>query len=101
MGICCFVAALEVVFADGRVLRTGTRTVEGVSGYDLTRLFVGSEGTLGWSPRSRSRLVPAPDPAATVVVSFADPAAAGTTSIQRELRWTFDPRAVLNPGVVL
>ncbi|WP_433493169.1 hypothetical protein [Nocardia grenadensis] len=90
MGICCFVAALEVVFADGRVLRTGTRTVEGVSGYDLTRLFVGSERTLGWSPRSRSRLVPAPDPAA-----------AGTTSIQRELCWTFDPRAVLNPGVVL
>lgn len=66
-----YVLGLEVVLADGRVLRTGGRTVKNVSGYDLTRLMVGSEGTLGVVTQATLRLIPKPESAATVMAVFA------------------------------
>jgi glycolate oxidase len=84
-GLCCvkygvtadFVLGLEVVLADGEVLRTGRRTVKGVAGYDLTRLFVGSEGTLGVITEITVRLRGRPHPPSTLVAGFDSVAAAG------------------------
>jgi glycolate oxidase len=84
-GTCCvkygvttdYVLGLEVVLADGRLLRLGGRTVKDVAGYDLKRLFVGSEGTLGVVTEVTLRLRPQPPPAVTMVASFADVADAG------------------------
>lgn len=66
-----FALGLEVVLAGGDVLHTGGRTVKGVTGLDLTGLFVGSEGTLGIITRATMRLIPQPPSApVTVVGSF-------------------------------
>ncbi|HEX5598003.1 MAG TPA: FAD-linked oxidase C-terminal domain-containing protein [Micromonosporaceae bacterium] len=85
-GMCCvkygvtgeYVLGLEVVLASGEVLRTGRRTAKGVAGYDLTRLFVGSEGTLGVITEITVALRPAPEEALTLVAVFPSTAAAGT-----------------------
>jgi glycolate oxidase len=83
-GLCCvkygvtaeYVLGLEVVLADGRLLKTGRRTAKGVAGYDLTRLFVGSEGSLGIVVRAVLALKPAPPEQLALVAEFPSAAAA-------------------------
>ncbi len=67
-----FVLGLEVVTADGRVLRTGGKTVKNVTGYDLTSLIVGSEGTLAIITEATLRLVPKPLATKTALIVFDD-----------------------------
>jgi len=63
-----YVLGLEVVLPDGRLLNTGVRTAKGVAGYDLTRLFVGSEGTLGIITKITLSLLAAPQDKSTFLV---------------------------------
>jgi glycolate oxidase len=84
-GLCCVkygvttdsVLGLEVVLASGEILRTGRRTVKGVAGYDLTKLFIGSEGTLGVITEITVALRPLPQAPGTTVAAFSSTEAAG------------------------
>ncbi|MFI1866793.1 FAD-binding oxidoreductase [Streptomyces jumonjinensis] len=87
-GLCCvkygvtaeYVLGLDVVLADGRLLTTGRRTAKGVAGYDLTRLFVGSEGSLGIVVKAVLGLRPRP-PAQLVLAAEFDSAAAACDAV--------------------
>jgi glycolate dehydrogenase FAD-linked subunit len=95
-GLCCvkygvttdYVLGMEVVLADGTALRLGGPRLKDVAGLSLTKLFVGSEGTLGVITELTLRLLPAPPPACTLVATFAsvEAAADAVVAITSRLR---------------
>lgn len=72
-----YVMGVEAVLPDGRVINTGVKTAKGVVGYDLTRLIVGSEGTLAVVTKVRLRVLPLPEDVITLLALFNDEVRAG------------------------
>src|SRR3989338_5278078 len=68
-----YILSLEVVLADGSVIHAGRKTLKSVTGYDLTRLFIGSEGTLGIFTKITVKLIPLPERIETLLVFFSTP----------------------------
>ncbi len=80
-----YIMGLEVVTPTGEIIRTGGKTLKNVVGYDLTKLFVGSEGTLGIVTQIVVKLLPKPEAKKTMLVQFTtiDGAARGVSEIIR------------------
>ena len=67
-----YVLGLEVVLPTGEIINTGVQTAKGVVGYDLTKLMVGSEGTLGIVTKAVLKLLPLPEATKTMFAVFSD-----------------------------
>ncbi|MGD6818110.1 glycolate oxidase subunit GlcD [Metabacillus sp. 113a] len=67
-----YVMALEIVLANGDIIRTGGKLAKDVAGYDFTRLFVGSEGTLGIVTEATLKLIPMPESKSTMLAMYQD-----------------------------
>ncbi|MBN2466822.1 MAG: FAD-binding protein [Deltaproteobacteria bacterium] len=65
-----YITGLEVVLPTGEIMKTGVQTMKGVVGYDLTRLIVGSEGTLAIITKIYLRLLPKPESSVTIMAVF-------------------------------
>ena len=74
-----YVLGLVAVLASGEIIKTGVKTLKGVVGYDLTRLIVGSEGTLAVVTEITLKLIPKPETTRTALAAFRDHGAAGMT----------------------
>jgi len=74
-----YLLGLEVVLASGEVLRTGGKTIKNVTGYNLTQLFCGSEGTLGIITEMTLRMIPLPETKRTLQAAYKNLGDAGKT----------------------
>ncbi|MBU2261914.1 MAG: FAD-binding protein, partial [Proteobacteria bacterium] len=74
-----YLLGLEVVLASGEVLRTGGKTLKNVTGYNLTQLFCGSEGTLGLITEMTFKLIPLPETKRTLQAAYLNISDAGKT----------------------
>jgi len=88
-----YVLGLEAVLPTGEIIKTGVRTVKGVVGYDLTRLIIGSEGTLGVITRLTVRLLPKPESVKTMTAVFNKMETAAET-VSEIIRQNIIPRTV-------
>ncbi len=89
-----YVLALEIVLPDGSVINTGRKTLKSVAGYDLTRFFVGSEGTLGVFTKITLKLLPMPEKIGTVISFFKDVDGALNTADTILLKNHLNPRTL-------
>jgi len=88
-----YVIELEAVTGAGDLIHTGSNTIKSVTGYDVTRLIVGSEGTLAIITKARLKLIPLPESLATAVAFFSSAHAAGE-AVSRMISERILPRAL-------
>lgn len=88
-----FVLGVKAVTGDGKTIVTGCRTTKGVTGYDLTRLLIGSGGTLALITEATLKLLPAPEAVATLRLCF-DGSRAATEAVARVMRQPVVPCAL-------